>query len=282
MRMKRGKCWSPQNAGCRREARCTRRIPEARFPNRGRPRKFHHPKSHVCLACTTRTSLPTFAYLSGCLATYNKATVSFRRVQQWKMYCLRWWIPLFLLPFPKTSPYFLILFLFSFALHSQPCMYCALILTGLFTTSSNWYSPSHSIVALDAVNTSSSTTLTNTSTPRSSYGWLDLGLSGGNGFFSPLARPSSNSSSATDNKAESDLSDSAFYRLSIPWSESQVQIPKRFYVGLGKHHGLGVWVDLGSGSSRASSLPRADTVAGTASSTDSGSSTAVPVQHVEL
>ncbi len=38
---------------------------------------------------------------------------------QVKMYCLRWWIPLFLLPFPKTSPLFLVLFLFSFALHSH-------------------------------------------------------------------------------------------------------------------------------------------------------------------
>ncbi|SPO26238.1 uncharacterized protein UTRI_02514 [Ustilago trichophora] len=169
------------------------------------------------------------------------------------MYCLRWWIPLFLLPFPKTSPLFLVLFLFSFALHSQPCMYCALILTGLFTTSSNWYGPSSTIVPHSVANPTTSTTSTNTSETRPSYGWLDLGFSGGNGFFSPLVRASTSSSIPSDAYMNNSVStDAAFYRLSIPWSESQVQIPKRFYVGLGKHQGLGMWIDLGSGLSDSS------------------------------
>lgn len=166
---------------------------------------------------------------------------------QFKMYCLRWWIPLFLLPFPRTSPLFLVLFLFSFALHSQPCIYCALILTGLFTTSSNWYGPSSTIVPHSAANSTISATSSNTSEPRPSYGWLDLGFSGGNGFFSPLSRPSITSSIPSDADIKSAETNAAFYRLSIPWSESQVQIPKRFYVGLGKYQGLGMWIDLGSG-----------------------------------
>lgn len=164
------------------------------------------------------------------------------------MYCLRWWIPLFLLPFPKTSPLFLILFLVSFAMHTQPCMYCALILTGLFSTSSNWYGPSSTIVPLSGANTTASTAPSNSSQPRPSYGWIDLGLSGGNGFFIPLLRPSSGSA-----EQETSESSSAFYRLSLPWSEASVEIPKRFYFGLGKHHGLGMWIDLGSGTGDSSS-----------------------------
>ncbi|TKY86414.1 hypothetical protein EX895_004563 [Sporisorium graminicola] len=159
------------------------------------------------------------------------------------MYCLRWWIPLFLLPFPKTSPLFLVLFLFSFTLHSQPCMYCALILTGLFTTSSNWYSPASSVMRLDSINSTSTAISSNNSAPRSSYGWLDLGYSGGNGFFNSLSRLGDGLKPTQD----ADASTRDFYQLSIPWSESQVQIPKRFFVGVGKHRGLGVWVDLGSG-----------------------------------
>lgn len=182
------------------------------------------------------------------------------------MYCLRWWIPLFLLPFPKTSPLFLVLFLFSFALHSQPCMYCALILTGLFSTSSNWYGTSSTIDFLALGNSSASTPASNATSPRSSYGWLDFGFYGGNGFFSPLSRSSeqSNTKSAKD-----------FYRLSIPWSESQVEIPKRFFVGVGKHQGLGVWVDLGSGKTDASP---------SSSPSEKSSSPSLPVaqEHVEL
>ncbi|KIS70094.1 uncharacterized protein UMAG_05167 [Mycosarcoma maydis] len=165
------------------------------------------------------------------------------------MYCLRWWIPLFLLPFPKASPLFLVLFLFSFALHSQPCMYCALILTGLVTTSPNWYGPNSTIVALTQTNSSASPSLFNTSVPRPSYGWLDFGFSGGNGFFSPLSRPCDGTDSAQDavDTAAASQVNKNFYRLSIPWCESQLQIPKRFFVGVGKHQGIGVWIDLGSG-----------------------------------
>ncbi|CDR99278.1 uncharacterized protein SPSC_05865 [Sporisorium scitamineum] len=187
------------------------------------------------------------------------------------MYCLRWWIPLFLLPFPKTSPLFLVLFLFSFTLHSQPCMYCALILTGLFSTSSNWYGPASSVVSLDSTNATTSTSSSNTSVSRSSYGWFDFGYSGGNGFFSPLSRPQSGSNSTQDASA----STADFYRLSIPWSGTQVQIPKRFFVGVGKHHGLGVWVDLGSGINDASTTSAS-------SQTTAIPSTPVANKHVEL
>ncbi|KAF6767016.1 Bladder cancer-related BC10-like protein [Kalmanozyma brasiliensis GHG001] len=187
------------------------------------------------------------------------------------MYCLRWWIPLFLLPFPKTSPLFLVLFLFSFALHSQPCMYCALILMGLFGTSSNWYTSDASAIVSLSANSSASVSPSNTTSARSSYGWLDLGFSGGNGFFSPLTRPIIGSSADVDSLASSQQSD--FYRLSIPWSESRVEIPKRFFVGLGKHQGFGVWVDLGSG---------LDITTAPLATKQSTSSHAYSIQHTEL
>ncbi|GAC92952.1 ubiquitin fusion degradation protein [Pseudozyma hubeiensis SY62] len=128
-------------------------------------------------------------------------------------------------------------------------MYCALILTGLLATSSNWYGQSSNMDPLMLANTSTpaSTSPSDTSTTRSSYGWLELGLSGGRGFFSPLSRPSTDADTA-DSAAHTNTAKTEpdFYRLSIPWSESQVQIPKRFFVGVGKHRGLGVWIDLGS------------------------------------
>lgn len=196
------------------------------------------------------------------------------------MYCLRWWIPLFLLPFPSTTPFFLILFLVSFALHSQPCMYCALILTGLFATSSNWYGPNSNVAILNAANSSVSTTTSNATHPRLSYGWLDLGLNSGKGFFSPLSRLSSSATAIKDAGQQVDETLRSYYHLSVPWSQSGVQIPKRFYLGLGKHQGLGVWVDLGSGT-RGSSSSLAAARGSTTHAPASASSTPAE-KHLEL
>ncbi len=180
------------------------------------------------------------------------------------MYCLRWWIPLFLLPFPHTSPLFLVLFLVSFALHSQPCIYCALILTGLFTTSSNWYGPTSTIVpAINAAN--------HTAQPRASYGWIDLGLSGGNGFFNPLARPRASTPTPPANE---DQVDDGHFRLAIPWSDVEWNVPKRLHVGPSKHQGLGFWIDLGP--KLDSPAQPAMQAASTLSPTDTSS------QHTEL
>nr|CDI52949.1 conserved hypothetical protein [Melanopsichium pennsylvanicum 4] len=134
-------------------------------------------------------------------------------------------------------------------------MYCALILTGLFTTSSNWYGSKSTIVHLNSSNTTTPAS-TNSTLLRASYGWLDLGLSGGNGFLSLIARPGSSSIAAQGISLEQQ---DPFYRFAIPWSETSVQIPKRFYVGLGKYQGLGVWVDLGSGLSGNAPPPTAST-----------------------
>ncbi|KAJ9475152.1 Ubiquitin fusion degradation protein [Pseudozyma hubeiensis] len=121
-----------------------------------------------------------------------------------------------------------------------------------------------------------STSTSNTSTTRTSYGWLDLGLSGGKGFFSPLSRPSRDADTAQDAAtAVTAKTEPDFYRLSIPWSESQVQIPKRFFVGVGKHQGLGVWIDLGSSKEDFHSSPK------TARASSSQSSSATNM-HVEL
>ena len=240
--------------------------PASRFPNFGSGQNLSRAAEHLQRRALQHLTWTVFSHsiiLDPCISHHSRQVLV-----HVNMYCMRWWIPLFLLPFPKTSPLFLVLFLVSFALHSQPCMYCALILTGLFTTSSNWYGPASSIVAVNSAN--SSVAMTNTSLPRSSYGWFDFGYSGGNGFFSPIARPSSASNSALDAAETHD-----FYRLSIPWSESQVQIPKRFFVGVGKHGGMGVWVDLGSGISSVSSTTEA-------LQTPSSPCTVSSTKHVEL
>ncbi|KZO99662.1 hypothetical protein CALVIDRAFT_356282 [Calocera viscosa TUFC12733] len=54
------------------------------------------------------------------------------------MWCTRWFLILFLLPYPRASPFFLVLFLFSLVLHSRPCLYCIVLLTALFTSSCYW------------------------------------------------------------------------------------------------------------------------------------------------
>ncbi|KAK0544008.1 hypothetical protein OC844_007519, partial [Tilletia horrida] len=55
------------------------------------------------------------------------------------MYCLRWWIPLFLLPFPTAPPSFLLLFIIAYVFHTRPCAYCGVIIVGLFVSSCYWY-----------------------------------------------------------------------------------------------------------------------------------------------
>jgi len=54
------------------------------------------------------------------------------------MWCTRWYLPLLFLPFPHSSPFFLIVFLFSLTLHARPCLYCILLLVALFTSSCYW------------------------------------------------------------------------------------------------------------------------------------------------
>ncbi|RUP45451.1 hypothetical protein BC936DRAFT_148172 [Jimgerdemannia flammicorona] len=54
------------------------------------------------------------------------------------MYCMRWFIPLLLLPFPNAPPIFTLLFLVSFFLHQRPCVYCTILLVALFTSTCYW------------------------------------------------------------------------------------------------------------------------------------------------
>ncbi|KAG1777349.1 hypothetical protein EV702DRAFT_1102688 [Suillus placidus] len=56
------------------------------------------------------------------------------------MWCTRWFLPLLLLPLPTAQPYFLVLFLFSLALHAKPCFYCIVLLGALFLSSCYWQS----------------------------------------------------------------------------------------------------------------------------------------------
>ncbi|ORY05318.1 hypothetical protein K493DRAFT_171559, partial [Basidiobolus meristosporus CBS 931.73] len=54
------------------------------------------------------------------------------------MECLKWFIPLFLLPQPSASPYFIYLFLLSYLLHSKPCIYCTILLLALLGSTCYW------------------------------------------------------------------------------------------------------------------------------------------------
>ncbi|KAI6010175.1 hypothetical protein EDC04DRAFT_2770200 [Pisolithus marmoratus] len=56
------------------------------------------------------------------------------------MWCTRWFLPLLLLPLPTAPPYFLVLFLFTLALHARPCFYCIILLAALFLSSCYWQS----------------------------------------------------------------------------------------------------------------------------------------------
>ncbi|KAI9281763.1 hypothetical protein BC943DRAFT_329532 [Umbelopsis sp. AD052] len=54
------------------------------------------------------------------------------------MYCMRYFVPLLLLPFPDSPPIFVLLFLISFFLHQKPCIYCTLLLFALFSSTCFW------------------------------------------------------------------------------------------------------------------------------------------------
>ncbi|CAD6886864.1 unnamed protein product [Tilletia controversa] len=88
------------------------------------------------------------------------------------MYCLRWWIPLFLLPFPLAPPSFLVLFIIAYVFHTRPCAYCGVIIVGLFISSCYWYLD---LVPADAILVDGGAT-TNTSVGGSD-GSAQVGLS---------------------------------------------------------------------------------------------------------
>ncbi|KAF9915103.1 hypothetical protein BX616_006882 [Lobosporangium transversale] len=54
------------------------------------------------------------------------------------MYCIRTFLPLLLMPFPSTAPYFVILYAISLYRHHRPCVYCILTVILLFTTTCYW------------------------------------------------------------------------------------------------------------------------------------------------
>ncbi|KAK9461608.1 uncharacterized protein V1516DRAFT_635360 [Lipomyces oligophaga] len=51
------------------------------------------------------------------------------------MYCLRYFLPLLVIPTAGLSPVFLVLFVISMFITYRPCIYCSLVLLALFTTS---------------------------------------------------------------------------------------------------------------------------------------------------
>ena len=124
------------------------------------------------------------------------------------MYCLRWWLPIFILPFPAAPPAFLILFLVSYALSTRPCPYCGAIVLGLVLSSCYFTTPHepksltipdawvHTRVGfgfsrfLDWIMSSPSPGASQHIPPSSSCStcWTDLGVGQGRGFFVPMPR----------------------------------------------------------------------------------------------
>jgi len=54
------------------------------------------------------------------------------------MWCTRWFLPLLILPLPKSPPFVLLLYLLSTAMHAQACFNCIVVLTALFLSSCYW------------------------------------------------------------------------------------------------------------------------------------------------
>ncbi|KAI8053930.1 hypothetical protein BDF22DRAFT_682133 [Syncephalis plumigaleata] len=54
------------------------------------------------------------------------------------MYCMRWFIPLLLLPQPTAPPYFVFCYLISYFLHKKPCAYCSALLLALLGSTCYW------------------------------------------------------------------------------------------------------------------------------------------------
>ncbi|GAO46233.1 hypothetical protein G7K_0468-t1 [Saitoella complicata NRRL Y-17804] len=59
------------------------------------------------------------------------------KVEKVEMYCLRLFLPILLFN-AVTSPLFTVVFLVCFGMIHKPCMYCTIILFGLFQTSLFW------------------------------------------------------------------------------------------------------------------------------------------------
>ncbi|EPQ29424.1 uncharacterized protein PFL1_03179 [Pseudozyma flocculosa PF-1] len=150
------------------------------------------------------------------------------------MYCLRWWIPLFLVPFPKVSPFFLILFLLSFTLHSRPCVYCALILFGLFATSVNWYPE----LGLGPSPVTMTTSTQEAISPKPEAAPFYPGS-----ILASIDAAPTGSAVPT----QTGIVPPAVEQVLLLWlglDVERVVVPEKVFVGLGRAGGLGFWINL--------------------------------------
>jgi len=104
------------------------------------------------------------------------------------MHCLRWWLPLFLLPLPAVSPIMMILFVATYAIRTKPCAYCAVIILGLMFSTCALFSFSSNQTGEVVQHTT--TNLNNTSSSQQdliqpSSCWIGLS----NGFISNQSYP---------------------------------------------------------------------------------------------
>ncbi|TPX67676.1 hypothetical protein SpCBS45565_g03658 [Spizellomyces sp. 'palustris'] len=57
------------------------------------------------------------------------------------MWCMQYFLFLFLIPFPRASNFFILSFLLCMFVTHKPCLYCSLVILGLLASSCNYYSP---------------------------------------------------------------------------------------------------------------------------------------------
>ncbi|KAI8824789.1 uncharacterized protein EV422DRAFT_564118 [Fimicolochytrium jonesii] len=57
------------------------------------------------------------------------------------MWCMQYFIILFLVPFPRAPNFFLLAYLFCLFISHKPCLYCSLVIFALLASSCNYYTP---------------------------------------------------------------------------------------------------------------------------------------------
>ncbi|KAI8587584.1 hypothetical protein BDZ88DRAFT_236698 [Geranomyces variabilis] len=55
------------------------------------------------------------------------------------MFCMQYFIFLFLIPFPQASNFFLLSFLLCLFISHKPCLYCSSVIVGLLISSCQYY-----------------------------------------------------------------------------------------------------------------------------------------------
>ncbi|KAK9896249.1 hypothetical protein P389DRAFT_76700 [Cystobasidium minutum MCA 4210] len=126
------------------------------------------------------------------------------------MYCLRSFAVLLFLPMPWSPPLLNFLFLLTFYLQKRPCVYCTILLIGVYVSTCYWnLAPATAESISSSISLASNTTITNASEAISAC-WMDFN---GGALLRPrmLLRNASTSSCSLSN---------ASYTKTLPLEEA--------------------------------------------------------------